>query len=294
MQILKSNLDSSVNWIQKIDEKNSIESRYVSRNSMYSVVYLSTQTGCNQGCQMCWLTKNKQTSPRDLTVEEIVNSARPVVEHIMNQNHHPDLIHYNFMARGEPMAAENLWYRWQDIFTRLADLSDQVNDDGFHPVWSKFNISTIMPRKFVFSGTNLMEQFPRIHPEIYWSIYTVNEEKRKRWLPNAAPIVISASFLRSWQKLTNKIIKIHHAFITGVNDTPEDVKAITDMLKSAELLVNVNIVRYNPPSKSLGQDPGDETVAQLADVYRNELPYSRVDIIPRVGYDVYASCGMFA
>lgn len=60
IQMLKSQLDSSVNFVET-QLVGFLESRYVRREPRYFVAYLSSQTGCNRGCGMCHLTVTGQT-----------------------------------------------------------------------------------------------------------------------------------------------------------------------------------------------------------------------------------------
>ena len=69
-----SNQDASVNWDRPADIGR-IEARYVRRCQDYVVAYLSSQTGCNQGCRMCHLTATGQTRLRDVTHEEFLQQA---------------------------------------------------------------------------------------------------------------------------------------------------------------------------------------------------------------------------
>jgi hypothetical protein len=71
------------------------------------------------------------------------------------------------------------------------------------------------------------------------------------------------------------------------------VHAICNAIEQRRLMVHINIVRYNPPSERQGTEPPEEIVQRNAAIYRERLPNSRVSVIPRVGYDVAASCGMF-
>jgi 23S rRNA (adenine2503-C2)-methyltransferase len=255
-----SSQDASVNWDRPADVGR-IEARYVRRCRDYFAVYLSSQTGCNQGCRMCHLTATGQTRLRDVTQEEFLEQAETVLDHYRREAPPARTVHFNFMARGEP----------------LANQARRAVALGLRP---RYLVSTIFPREL---GDRLLEDvFVTHHPEIYYSIYSVREDFRRRWLPKALPVEEALDRLVSWQRSSYKLCKIHYAFIAGENDSEADVHAICDALERRRLLMHVNIVRYNP------HDP-----RRHARLYQERLPYARVRVIPRVGYDVAASCGMF-
>ena len=140
----------------------------------------------------------------------------------------------------------------------------------------------------------LEDVFAVHHPEIHYSVYSVSERFRRKWLPKAVPAGEALDRLASWQRSTQKIVTLHHAYIAGENDAEGDVHAICDAVEERRLLVHVNVVRYNPfdPGRH-GVEPPDEGVERNAGIYRTRLPHARVGVIPRVGFDVAASCGMF-
>jgi hypothetical protein len=140
----------------------------------------------------------------------------------------------------------------------------------------------------------LEDIFVTHHPDIYYSLYSMSERFRRRWLPKALPAEFALDRLTSWQRCTHKIVSLHHAYIAGENDAEGDVHAICDALEERELMVHVNIVRYNPydPSRH-GVEPPEPVIERNAAIYRARLPNARVSVIARVGYDVAASCGMF-
>src|SRR5262245_40897336 len=80
----QSNQDAAVNWHRAADV-GQIEARYVRRCQDYIAVYLSSQTGCDQGCRMCHLTATGQTRLRDVTHEEFLEQADVVLEHYRRQ-----------------------------------------------------------------------------------------------------------------------------------------------------------------------------------------------------------------
>ncbi|HYT93035.1 MAG TPA: hypothetical protein VEL76_30235 [Gemmataceae bacterium] len=280
-----SSRDASVNWDRPADVGR-IEARYVRRCQDYVVVYLSSQTGCDQGCRMCHLTATGQTRLRDVTHAEFLTQAETVLDHYRREATPARAVHFNFMARGEPLANAVLLAHADELLGELAQRA------GALELRPRYLVSTIFPRDL---GGRLLEGiFITYHPEIYYSIYSLSERFRRRWLPKALPAEEALDRLASWQRSTYKICKIHYAFIAGENDSEADVHAICDALESRRLMVHVNIVRYNPHDpRRHGVEPPEEVIQRNAKIYQSRLPYARVRVIPRVGYDVHASCGMF-
>jgi adenine C2-methylase RlmN of 23S rRNA A2503 and tRNA A37 len=280
-----SSQDASVNWDRPADVGR-IEARYVRRCPDYVVVYLSSQTGCDQGCRMCHLTATGQTRLRNVTHEEFLEQADTVLDYYRRETPPARSVHFNFMARGEPLANPVLLSRADELLGELAQRAVALD------LRPRYLVSTIFPREV---GDRLLEDiFLTYHPEIYYSIYSLRASFRRRWLPKALPVEEALDRLVSWQRNTYKICKIHYAFIAGENDSEADVHAICDALESRRLLVHVNIVRYNPyDSRRHGVEPPEEVIQRNARIYQSRLPYARVRVIPRVGYDVQASCGMF-
>jgi adenine C2-methylase RlmN of 23S rRNA A2503 and tRNA A37 len=281
----RSALDASVNWDRPADVGR-LEARYVRRCQDYFVVYLSSQTGCAQACRMCHLTATGQTRHRDTTTAEMIEQARTVLDYYRREAAPARVVHFNFMARGEPLASQALLANADTLLGELSALAVALNLRPRHL------ISTIYPREL--GDRRLEDVFVTHHPDIYYSIYSMSDRFRRRWLPKAMPAEVALDRLSSWQRSTHKFVTLHHAYIAGENDAEGDVHAICDALEERGLMVHVNIVRYNPhdPARH-GVEPGEEIIQRNAAIYRERLPNARVTIIARVGFDVAASCGMF-
>ncbi|MBN9118912.1 MAG: hypothetical protein J0I06_07095 [Planctomycetes bacterium] len=281
----KSEQDASVNWDRPADVGR-MEARYVRRCADYFVVYLSSQTGCAQGCRMCHLTATGQTRSRDTTLGELTEQAGTVLDYYRRLNEPARTVHFNFMARGEPLASRVLLANADAL---LGDLSRMAVAQNLRP---RHLISTIYPKEL--GDRPLEDVFVAHHPEIHYSIYSMSERFRRRWLPKAQPAEVALDRLSSWQRSSQKIVTLHHAYIAGENDDEGDVHAICDALEERKLMVHVNVVRYNPhdPARH-GVEPPEEVIQRNAAIYRERLPNARVGVIPRVGFDVAASCGMF-
>jgi adenine C2-methylase RlmN of 23S rRNA A2503 and tRNA A37 len=235
---------------------------------------------------MCHLTATGQTRLRDATVGEMIEQARTVLDHYRREGPPARTVHFNFMARGEPVASRILL---ADADGLLGELSRLAVTLGLRP---RHLISTIYPREL--GDRRLEDIFVTHHPDLHYSIYSMSDRFRRRWLPKALPAEAALDRLSSWQRSTQKIVTLHHAYIAGENDAEGDVHAVCDALEERGLMAHVNIVRYNPhdPSRH-GVEPPDGVIERNAAIYRSRLPNARVSVIARVGYDVAASCGMF-
>lgn len=283
---LDSQIDDSINLVEQY-LTGFVESRYVRRTEDYFIAYLSSQTGCNRGCRFCHLTTTKQTKFVDVSPQEFAQQVTDILK-LYEQHDMPKAryMHFNFMARGEPLNNTHLLRDSTELLLMMGRLAQNY---GLFP---KFNMSTIMPKpKGSDPDMRLSEIFPIITPTIYYSIYSVNPEWRRKWLPMAKPVNAALRDIREYQKLTKKTVKFHCCFIEGENDHIE--RDIVPMMKTIEqhnIQGEFNIVRYNPYSAEQGRESPEEHVQRIRDEIAGFMP---VKIIPRVGEDVHASCGTF-
>lgn len=291
LRVEYSEQDNSVNFIDSSPESGFYESRYVRRGDDYFIVYLSVQSACNLGCEMCHLTATKQKKVIENSMTGLLMQAKAVLAHYTKlvesgQEKPAKYMHFNFMARGEVLNAPIL-IDAKSSYLLLSGLRELSENIGLN---ARFLLSTIMPKSF--SKFNLNESFDIIQPYFYYSIYSVNEAFRKKWLPMAMNPSDALDELAAWDQFSEHKFKIHYAFIEGENDSEKDVHDICDLLLSKALTPDVNIVRYNPYSPKHGQEPSEMRIQANAHIFRQRLG-SHVKVIQRVGKDVKASCGMF-
>lgn len=283
--IIKSNVDQSVNFIYPSNNIGKFEARYVRREDQYFIIYVSSQSGCDQACRMCHLTATGQNQLDNATLEDFIQQAESVYSHYDEVNNPAKVIHYNFMARGEPLNNPVVLNNNEELFKNFKILAQQRNLEA------KYLISTIMPT--TMENRTLVNIFPRTYPDIYYSIYSTNDKFRKKWLAKALPYQRSLELLKEWQEYNGKIPKIHFAFIKGENDKEEDMVNIANAINAMELKVSVNIVRYNPYADKYGQESDEITIQRNTDILSSLLSPENIRIVPKVGFDVKASCGMF-
>lgn len=284
IKVLNSKLDHSVNFVEE-QLVGFIESRFVRKCDDYFVAYLSSQTGCNRGCTFCHLTVTGQTSFVDSSHNDFMAQAIQVFKHYRKENKPAKYMHYSFMARGEPLSNKILLDSGDELLSKLGQVA---KEEGLP---AKFNISTIMPMTLKKSLVNV---FNYVNPTIYYSMYSTNQEWRDKWMPSALPVEEAVSKLKEYQTFSKKIIKIHHPFIDGENDSEKDVHAVCDLLEKYNLICEFNLVRYNPASSAQGKESPENIINRNVEIIQNRFNFnSKVQIIPRVGFDVKASCGMF-
>ena len=283
--IIKSKMDKSVNFIYPANNIGKFESRFVRRVEDYFIIYLSSQSGCDQACRMCHLTATGQNKLENATLEDFIHQAKSVYEHYDNESVKANTVHYNFMARGEPLNNPVILKESGILLSGLEELGKARG------LQNKYLISTIMPKEM--GETSLINIFNEIHPEIYYSIYSTSEKFRKKWLPKALPYQKSLEMLKEWQDFTGKVPKIHFAFIKGENDSVENMIDIANSIKSVDLKVDVNIVRYNPYSPKYGEESDIDIINRNTTILNDLILPENIRIVPKVGLDVKASCGMF-
>ena len=139
-----------------------------------------------------------------------------------------------------------------------------------------------MPTEF---KSNLGDIFTNRDVSIYYSIYSVNDDFRKKWLGNAMPYRTALSYLNHYKSLDYGKVKFHSAFIKDENDSEKDIRDLKFALDfNYDNNYKFNIVRYNPYSPKQGEESSNLSLIEEV---------LEAKIITRVGKDVKASCGMF-
>lgn len=287
-QILKSSQDTSVNFIKETPDNGLWEARFVQREPHYFITYLSSHSGCNKACRFCHLTATKQTMMTPASLNTYLEQADSVFsyyrEKIQNGEQTEKIVNFNFMARGEPLANPTVLYESSKLFDKL---SLRAEEFSLNP---QFLISSIIPEDF---HGDLRSIFADERATLYYSLYSTDEKFRKRWLPKSMDVYKSLDMIADFQAQTNRPIVLHWAFIEGHNDNEEQLNKTMEEVSKRGIKAKFNLVRYNPHSDRYGVEPEESRIIQLFDTVKSYLPESNSRIVPRVGFDVKASCGMF-
>lgn len=281
--LLKSNEDRSVNFVFE----NKTEARFVQRQDDYFIVYLSSQNGCNKACRFCHLTQTGQTSFEDASLQDFIEQASTVLDYYdQNKTKEAQIVHFNFMARGEPFANRIILENSKELLAALENLASKRS------LKSKFLFSSIFPQEL--ETLSLNDVFKNCSQEIliYYSLYSVNTSFRKKWIPKSLAPGVALKKLAEIKDMSNIKIGIHGAFIEGENDSPQDIENMKRALTEFEIPFRFNLVRYNPFSNSQGVETNFERLEEILKEFK-QIAQESSRIVPRVGFDVKASCGMF-
>jgi adenine C2-methylase RlmN of 23S rRNA A2503 and tRNA A37 len=232
---------------------------------------------------------------REATMRELLEQVSTLVEYVDKVNAEDEFrhgfvrtIHFNFMARGEPMENSVLFSAMQTFVLRAESIVLAYR----LPYKIRFNVSSIIPTwvldKEMYELWGMFHDY-RVH--LYYSLYSLDPAFRKRWLPRAADPLKALDKIQELQISTRRPVVFHWAYIKGENDSLQMAEQIAAEIIKRQIHGTFNVVRYNPFSEDHGQEADEPILADCLKVISAALGSGK--IIPRVGFDVKASCGMF-
>jgi len=191
-------------------------------------------------------------------------------------------VHFNFMARGEPMSNPSVG---RSLFAKLGRLAEEYG------LKARIKVSTILPEDvWTNDPADLWaEGCPPV--DLYYSLYSVDENWRRRWIPKAVRPEAAMEWLARYQSLTGQRVVLHWALIEGENDGRDDALAAAALASSAGLRTEFNLVRYNPANEK-SREASEAVIQTYLESIGRVVP-GRIRMIPRVGPDVRATCGTF-
>jgi 23S rRNA (adenine2503-C2)-methyltransferase len=279
MQVHKSGLDESVNF-----EFGGMECRYVRRNAVKMSIYLSSQKGCKQACRFCFLTQKGHTNDTNVTMDEYEQQLDTVFDHYDIYQPEALRVNYNLMAKGEPLLN-------REFIDDFPSFYEMCEENAFERALDfRINISTIYPNDLLDSDLEQISMWGKV--KFYISLYSMDQDFRKRWLPKAVPNAgLILKKMHAVQNIFNKGYRVHWCYIDDQNDSIEQTYQIGEALANNGAPA-VNIVRYNPFSPEQGKESEFDVIQRNVWILKKQFGLT-VKIVPRVGVDVNASCGMF-
>ncbi len=235
---------------------------------------ISTQAGCAMGCVFC--ATGQMGFRRHLSAGEIIEQVLWFARQLKAQGE--KLTNIVVMGMGEP---------FHNYDATLAAV-DRLNDPaGFNFGARRVTISTV-------GLVPMIERFAaeRRQVNLAVSLHAATDELRGQLLPinRKYPLAELFAAVRAYAAATHRRVTFEWALIQGVNDTPEQARALAQL--AAGLPCHVNVIPLNPTRDYAGQ----ATTRERAAAFKAELESHGIPCTIRVrrGIDINAGCGQLA
>lgn len=187
---------------------------------------VSTQIGCRMGCRFC--VTGKMGFKRNLSAAEIVGQVITLREHLKTAGKNP-VTNIVFMGMGEPM--DNI----DNVKTALDILKDPVGLD-------------LSYRKITLSSVGLLDGLRALDSKsavIAISLNAADDATRSMLMPINRLYSIGKimEFVRDFKGTKRTRITFEYILIKGVNDSLNDAKKLTELLK--DIKCKINLIPYN-------------------------------------------------
>jgi 23S rRNA (adenine2503-C2)-methyltransferase len=226
---------------------------------------LSSQSGCPLTCSFC--ATGAMAFGRNLTASEILDQA-------LHFRRLTKVDHAVFMGMGEPMLNldEVVGAAWRLPDLGITHRRTTISTVGWLPGLRRFVEEVDEPIRLALS----------LHApddELRSRIMTVNERY---------PIADVVAECRRHAETTRRRVFVEYVMLAGVNDAPEQGRALGALLGREHF--KVNLIPYNPTGLYKGSSR--DRIA----VFRHELERARVPVTVRLtrGRDIEAACGQLA
>ena len=226
---------------------------------------LSSQSGCPLTCTFC--ATGSMAFGRNLTASEMLDQA-------LHFRRLAELNHAVFMGMGEPML--NL--------DEVLGAARRLPDLGI--THRRTTISTVgwLPglRRFVDEVDEPIR--------LALSLHAPDDELRSRIMPvnEKYPIADIVAECMRQATATNRRVFVEYVMLAGVNDSPEQARALAELLGRDHF--KVNLIPYNPTGLYEGSS------RDRIEAFRHALERARVPVTVRLtrGRDIEAACGQLA
>jgi len=263
----------SVKFMFKTEDNNYIEA-VLMINGKRRTVCVSSQIFCAMGCKFC--ATGAKPFKRNLRVEEIVEQVLFISQYLKKKDKRVSNVVY--MGMGEP------FMNYENVIESIKIFNDRDKFDvgARHIVVST---SGIIPKIKEFMNLDLQVRLAvSLHAaddKLRSSIMPINKKYHLKDLIDACD---------QFTEKTNKKISYEYVLIKDVNDSEDDARELSGLLKGK--LAHVNLIVYNPHKFSDFKRPAPGVVMNFKKVLdRNRIECS---IRKSMGDEISGACGQLA
>ena len=259
--------DPTEKFLFGLCDGNVVESVLMKYNYGNSVC-ISSQVGCRMGCRFCASTIGGLV--RNLTTSEMLGQVYQI-QKISGER----VSNIVVMGPGEPL----------DNYDNFLNFIHMISDEhGLHISQRNITASTcgIVPNMY-----RLAEE--KLQITLALSLHGSSQEKRKRLMPIANKYsldeVLDACDVYFGK--TGRRITFEYSLVEGLNDTPEDVRELTEILKKRSC--HLNLIPVNPIKEREFRKPSRKNALD----FENNLERNGINVTIRKerGSDIDGACG---
>jgi len=264
-----SQRDGATKLVFRAKDDRRIESVILRIASGRTSLCISSQVGCAADCQFC--ATGKLGFIRNLTAAEMLDQVL-LAKRLLRQEGRT-LRNIVVMGMGEPLRNE------ENLFQCLETLRDPrfFNLSENHLMVSTVGIPDAMVR--------FAERFPSI--QLALSLHSARQEVRERIMPVAK--------FQTLEKLKAVFTKfgtfmIEYLMLKGINDGPEDLAALIDLLHGTK--AHINLIQFNAYPGAQFTPVAEEARKAFGDALKRAG--FKVTLRYSLGDDIAAACGQLA
>ncbi len=267
VRVQESQIDDTKKFLFALADGNVIESVFM-KYKFGNSVCISSQVGCRMGCKFCASTLDgveRNLLPSEM-LDQIYSIARITGEKISR---------VVVMGSGEPLD------NYDNLLKFITLLTDE---NGINMGQRNLTVSTcgIVPNIL-----RLAEE--KLSINLALSLHASNNEKRKELMPIANKYEIHEVLdaCKTYFDKTGRQLTFEYSLVSGVNDTEEDARELSELLKGINAVVNLIPVN---PIKERTFKPTDRAGALS---FKNKLEKNRINVTIRreMGRDIDGACG---
>lgn len=277
-KVLISDDKRSMKALLKLSDNNYIETVLLSPRPETWTACISSQVGCQLGCEFC--ATGKGGFKRNLIAEEITDQIL-FWRQYLNREKFPALSNIVYMGMGEPML------NWENVKKSLEDL---VNPKLFSFGSRSISVSTAG----VSGGIEkFLQEFPQVNLAI--SLHFADNEMRNKFMPanKAYDLEDLKKDLQEYFRKSKRKIFIEYIMFEGLNDSKENAEKLINYLNSIgnSYLLHVNLISYNETSGEFKSSSKNKIERFKDYLLQNKI---NATIRKSLGTEIAGACGQLA
>ena len=267
IKVQESKLDGTRKYLFQLSDQNVIESVWMKYKHGNSVC-ISSQVGCRMGCRFCastidGLERNLSAGEMLAQIYEITKLTKERVSNVV------------IMGSGEPL----------DNYEQLLRFVMLISSpEGLNISQRNITVSTcgLVPKMLQLADEKLQIT-------LALSLHAATDAKRRELMPiaNRYSIAELIDACEYYFEQTGRRLTFEYSLVGGVNDTEEDAKQLSVLLRN--LNCHVNLIPVNPVKERAYIESERKDVIN----FKNKLEKNRINVTIRreMGRDIDGACG---